>query len=688
MRSRWVIFAGTGAFLAGGSIWVWHRYSQSVEGTLWGTISGSFAILCVLGAWARRSRSGTAPPGAIARRLANGLAGAVVEQWQTEEQIRDLNNSSTIPMKWKNTDRQVADHWHNIRSDKVDEPINLSGTLSATTQAAPDGITEVFERVPSGRLVMLGAPGSGKTVLAVRLVTSISERRKDGLLAVLLPLASWNCEKLSFHAWVISRLTEDYPNAVTSTGEAGEQETKLLMKLLRSGKVVFVLDGLDELPASLRADTIDQLNKQLSDREPIVLTCRSAEYEEADRVLRGAAVVEIQPLDPSSICEYLHYLTPPRPRDRQKWDPIQAELTSNPTGPLAQALDTPLMVWLARTVFGNTAECPGLLVSREEDGSRLFPTSSSIKDYLLDHVISATYATTMVDDANYRRVSGKSAERWLTFLAVHMAKCGTYDLAAWHLHRWMNRTSKFLVYGCAFGAVIGWSGALLYSPRFGLSFGIITGLSAGGAAAYAGPAEPPYGRESEEPFLEKYKSGLSFTVSLWAASGLAAAISLGFRSGILVWCWEALAAAVAGALAVLLSQTKIDTQNKQATAPATVLKLSSRVTLAWALIFGSLLGLGMGLSEGADAALVAGLIGVLGAVLANAWGGLVATRGYFALGRRLPWGLMAFLADAHRRGILRQVGAVYQFRHATIQDRLVAQACARKNKPVKGPAPC
>ena len=102
-----------------------------------------------------------------------------------------------------------------------------------------------------------------------------------------------------------------------------------------------------------------------------------------------------------------------------------------------------------------------------------------------------------------------------------------------------------------------------------------------------------------------------------------------------------------------------------------------------ALIFGSLLGLGMGLSEGPDAAVVASLIGVLGAVLANAWGGLVATCGYFALGRRLPWRLMAFLADAHRRGILRQVGAVYQFRHAIIQDRLVGQARTRKNKPVK-----
>jgi hypothetical protein len=30
----------------------------------------------------------------------------------------------------------------------------------------------------------------------------------------------------------------------------------------------------------------------------------------------------------------------------------------------------------------------------------------------------------------------------------------------------------------------------------------------------------------------------------------------------------------------------------------------------------------------------------------------------------------AFLADAAERGVLRQAGAVYQFRHALVQDRL------------------
>ena len=39
----------------------------------------------------------------------------------------------------------------------------------------------------------------------------------------------------------------------------------------------------------------------------------------------------------------------------------------------------------------------------------------------------------------------------------------------------------------------------------------------------------------------------------------------------------------------------------------------------------------------------------------------------------LPWPLMAFLADAHQRGVLRQTGATYQFRHLEPQRRLATR---------------
>jgi hypothetical protein len=57
-------------------------------------------------------------------------------------------------------------------------------------------------------------------------------------------------------------------------------------------------------------------------------------------------------------------------------------------------------------------------------------------------------------------------------------------------------------------------------------------------------------------------------------------------------------------------------------------------------------------------------------MLAKAWGAFVLSRFWLALFDHQPWGLMRFLADAHQRGILRQVGGVYQFRHARLQDHL------------------
>ncbi|MFE7776978.1 hypothetical protein ACFU5O_24410 [Streptomyces sp. NPDC057445] len=64
-------------------------------------------------------------------------------------------------------------------------------------------------------------------------------------------------------------------------------------------------------------------------------------------------------------------------------------------------------------------------------------------------------------------------------------------------------------------------------------------------------------------------------------------------------------------------------------------------------------------------------VGVAVALNRTAVGFFTLVRVYVTLRQRLPWSLMAFLADAHkRRGVLRQVGAVYQFRHIDLQNRL------------------
>ncbi|HEY3611474.1 MAG TPA: hypothetical protein VGL06_28530 [Pseudonocardiaceae bacterium] len=78
---------------------------------------------------------------------------------------------------------------------------------------------------------------------------------------------------------------------------------------------------------------------------------------------------------------------------------------------------------------------------------------------------------------------------------------------------------------------------------------------------------------------------------------------------------------------------------------------------------------GVGLVFGIEGAFGAG-IGY--ALCLTAWGQwLVLARIWLPLTGRLPWRLVAFLDDACRRGALRRAGAVYQFRHARLQDHLI-----------------
>jgi hypothetical protein len=65
--------------------------------------------------------------------------------------------------------------------------------------------------------------------------------------------------------------------------------------------------------------------------------------------------------------------------------------------------------------------------------------------------------------------------------------------------------------------------------------------------------------------------------------------------------------------------------------------------------------------------------GALFAGLVSPWPAYAATRAYLAQTGRLPWPLMDFLEDAHRRGVLRQAGAMYQFRHIDLQRQLAAR---------------
>lgn len=85
-------------------------------------------------------------------------------------------------------------------------------------------------------------------------------------------------------------------------------------------------------------------------------------------------------------------------------------------------------------------------------------------------------------------------------------------------------------------------------------------------------------------------------------------------------------------------------------------------------------------------ALLIGAAGGLGSAssymfCSTAWGQwVILSRVWLPLTGRLPWNTVAFLDDAYRRGVLRQTGAVYQFRHVRLQQHLNHSYCERRQR--------
>ncbi|MCX4909128.1 NACHT domain-containing NTPase [Streptomyces sp. NBC_00878] len=74
-----------------------------------------------------------------------------------------------------------------------------------------------------------------------------------------------------------------------------------------------------------------------------------------------------------------------------------------------------------------------------------------------------------------------------------------------------------------------------------------------------------------------------------------------------------------------------------------------------------------------------GPTGLILGLAAHAWPYYMAARLLLSAQGQLPWRLQSFLTNAHRLGVLRQVGPVYQFRHARLQEHLA--------RPVQVPGP-
>ncbi|GGK04566.1 hypothetical protein GCM10011583_40430 [Streptomyces camponoticapitis] len=650
---------------------------------------------------------------------AEQLAKAVAARWQREEEQRQIQDPYPLPVRWKAAPAKLTDHWTNIRRlppGAAAAPLDLSGRL--------EEIAETYRSIPSGRLVVLGRSGSGKTVLTLRFVLDhLKSRTPAEPVPVVFSIGAWNPTTLALRDWLTEQLVRDHPG----TAARGPGRASLAAALVESGRVLPVLDGFDEMADGLRRPALEALN---ATPLPLLLTSRPTEYEAAvdeTDVLTSAAPIELTDL---TLDDLDHYL----PRTTRKtavsnpgagaWDPVLEKLRERlPDGsvpPLATVLATPLMVALARTIYSDTPDHdPASLLDSER-----FGTPEELEDHLLDNFIPTVYRRRPRHGS--RDFDPDRARHWLGYLADHLTRLETPDLAWWRLGNGLRRSTRTLVTALMTGLAIGLVDGVVAAAFIGSLAGpaldaVIVGLLAGFMFGLVHWLTYTVTRKEVAPSAVRlqirgrpesttwtagprlvigvlggglFGSAYGFAVGLVHASGWNAGTSAMLRNGLVeAIVFGLVFSAGTGFTFCLIGLLETPLDIDSAVSPRSVLNTNRRTVatqlLVWAPTFGLVVGFGIGVAvdllqghlgrlawaaeERGMLGTISGLGGALGYTLTlTAWGQwFLLSRVWLPLTGRLPWAVVAFLDDAYRRGVLRRAGAVYQFRHARLQRHLV-----------------
>ncbi len=673
---------------AGWIAWLWRARSQQASGAVSGQESG---------------------------RLAELLAGSVDEEWTRAAGERGLLEPVPIPVRWQRPAASFAGPAAAAVASTRFAPLpGLAATGEQRLRAGQVGeLHEVYGGLGSGRLVIAGGPGSGKSSAAVLLILaalryrrSVAEKvRPEVPVPVMFTLQGWDPGTQRVRDWLAERLWRTYPLF------AGKQGAGAARDMLDEGRIAVILDGLDEIPEDLRPAVLRALSQQATFR--LVLLTRSAEMADAAAraMLQGAAAIELQDIDPGTAAGYLTraQLDPPP----QGWHELTSRLRLEPGSPLASALNNPLMLTLVRDTYHAGDDAGELLGLRGAAGQ---PASSGdITGYLLDRVLPAAY--TQQPGEPPPRYDLLTAERALRCIAARMNTDGTRDLRWWHVPGWAHAAPRVIatwlgaVFAAGIAATIAGEIALasVAGRGAGIADGIAVGLVAGIAAGIA------FGRGNKIPkrmapvrwrqlFARRpVVAGVLAGLVAWLLFGFAGGqpgLAGGFEPGVVVGILAWFGAGV------VTGMSRPGTDNISPLDPLSswrsdrafglvvgfVVGLVAGLVVAFgfglALGFGfvivgeSLFGLTSGLVAGLTGGLVVGLVAGLtsGLVYPQSWSSSLAFV-QLAASDRTPVRLMRFLEDARSRSVLRTVGPVYQFRHARLQDRLAGQESATGKGP-------
>lgn len=213
----------------------------------------------------------TKPVGDPARPKNERLLLAAVKEEVTARLRQSLHNAVLINLGKESQPQQVKRPW--------DAEIKI-GLKPAVPLPDTTTILSVFESEEvAGKLLILGAPGSGKTTTMLDLAKALiarAEQDADYPIPVLFNLSTWKDNQQSMRDWLVLELKSKY----------GIRKD-ISAKWLDDAKLLPMLDGLDELEPVRQEPCVRKINKFLQGEwrsQYLVVCSRREEYE---KVVRG-----------------------------------------------------------------------------------------------------------------------------------------------------------------------------------------------------------------------------------------------------------------------------------------------------------------------------------------------------------------------------------------------------------------
>ena len=585
-----------------------------------------------------------------------------------------LSGHNAINLDWKNSPNAV------LRPFEVAEdlPVELDESFDELQT------TDILNQTGLGQtLLILGEPGSGKTIALLQLAKKLINQSELDLtkpIPIVFNLSSWGHKQQPIEKWLIEELKDKY--------QVPQTWSELWLK---QEQLILLLDGLDEVRAEQRNACVQALNQFIETHNitEMVVCSRVKDYEALTERLQLSSAICLKPLSAKQVYSFLI-------KAGDSLAGLKTLLQQDKE--LEQFAQTPLILNIMSWAYQDWST---------EDLLKQFRSSQNRYRHLFDSYIERMLYRRVIEKLeqkkNSPRYSQEKVLHCLSWLGKTMVKKSqTVFLIEKMQPTWLQtrseiisyRISNFLLGGLIIGLIVwlifglihGLSKGLIHGLRMGLIHGIIHGLIVGLIFALiggviAGSLKEITLFEQMNWSWQKAKSTMIREVPIGLMYGLIFGLIVGIIEGLNVGLTLG---SSFGLIFVGMGSGLVSTEVKQKIVSNQGIRSSSKNAIILVLTGGLIYGLSVGLSVGLIYGLIFGLI--FGLIVGFKYGGATCLQ-HFNLRRilynkgHIPWNYTHFLNYASERLLMKKVGGGYVFYHRMLMEHF-AQRYQASREPV------